>query len=67
MRTGKKIPRNLYIEFADGRSEPVGQADSVALAKFICDAVNTRLHGTTDVTWTDPDPGDANLHIRNKL
>lgn len=67
MRPGKKIPRNLYIEFADGRSEPVGQVDSAPLAKCICDAVNLLLHGTTEVTWPDPDPGDTNLNIRNKL
>jgi len=40
MRTGNKIGRNLYIEWPDGRSEPVGQVDTAALATLICDAVN---------------------------
>ena len=42
MRVGKKIPRNLYIEWPDGRSEPVGQVDTAAMAALICDTVNNR-------------------------
>lgn len=40
MRTGNKIGRNLYIEWPDGRSEPVGQVDTVSIAELIVEAVN---------------------------
>jgi len=40
MRVGRKVPRNLYIEWSDGRSEPVGQVDNTALAAYIVSAVN---------------------------
>lgn len=53
MRVGKKIPRNLYIEWSDGRSEPVGQVDTAALAAFIASAVNKYI------IWKDGDPGEA--------
>lgn len=43
LRTGNKIPRNLYIEWDDGKSEPVGQVDTASLAALITIAVNAAL------------------------
>lgn len=40
MRVGKSIGRNLYIEWPDGRSEPVGQVDTASIAELIVTAVN---------------------------
>jgi hypothetical protein len=40
-RVGGKIGRNLYIQWADGRSEPVGQVETAALAALIVEAVNS--------------------------
>lgn len=52
MRTGKQIGRNLYIEWPDGRNEPVGQVDNAALAAYIVSAVNK------DRTSGDGEPVD---------
>lgn len=69
MRTGNKIGRNLYIEWPDGRSEPVGQVDTVALATLICDTINTsrlvvaRRHRTS----RGPVPGNGTHIIGNTV
>lgn len=55
MRIGNKIERNLYIQWPGGRSEPVGQVDTVELAMFICNAVNSARKSITRGTHIQGD------------
>lgn len=75
MRVGGKIPRNLYIEWSDGRSEPVGQADTTSMAAFICSAVNKLIIWGNDEGGAGREPhtgaifqnnitGDVGTHIQ---
>lgn len=69
MRTGNKIPRNLYIEWSDGRSEPIGQVDTAALAAYICDTVNqsrilTGRERPSSITFQNDITGDVGTHVQ---
>lgn len=43
LRQGRKIPRNLYMEWDDGCSEPVGQVETASLAALIVESVNRAI------------------------
>lgn len=65
MRVGRKIPRNLYIQWPDGRSEPVGQVDTAAIAALVCDAVNAlRLWPGDGVIFRNHFGGDVGPHVQ---
>lgn len=65
MRIGNKIERNLYIEWPNGRSEPVGQVDTVELAMFICNCVNkARRDALGGAVFQNHIAGDVGTHIQ---
>jgi hypothetical protein len=67
MRPGNKIGRNLYLQWPDGRSEPIGQVDTAALAALICDAVNgyRSLTGPRSDAFLAPAHGEGTRIIGN--